>query len=101
MHAKLADFLKFKAQSKQLSRQFAAIATSKKGAPPIDTGSDSDNSPTAEAAKKKRASVLSPQGNNKVTFDYNGKLIQVKDPKLENAQKLINPEVYIKGQGYS
>ena len=55
--------------------------------------SDSDNSPTAEAAKKKKASVLSPQGKEKVTFDYNGKLIQVKDPKLENAQKLINPEI--------
>lgn len=55
--------------------------------------SDSDNSPTADAAKKKKASILSPQGKDKVTFDYNGKLIQVKDPKLENAQKLINPEI--------
>ena len=53
-HKKLAKFLKFKAQSKQLSRQFANMATAKNGkVPPVDTGSDSDGT-VNDSAKKKR-----------------------------------------------
>lgn len=95
MHAKLANFLKFKAKSKELSRQFAAIASSQKGAPQLDIESDSDEDP---AAKKKRQNMLSPNNGSKVTFDYKGKIIQVKDPKLEHMSQKINPDIIIRNQ---
>ena len=71
------------------------MANSKTGkSVPIDSGSDSEGGPSNQQKKRQ---FMSPTSGNKVTFDYKGKLMQVKDPNLAAVTKTINPDVYIKG----
>ena len=57
--------------------------------PPMDTASESDDEDGSK--RKKRITVLEKQ---KMTYDFNGKLMPVKEPNLK-VFKVINPEIYI------
>ena len=99
-HAVLAEFLKFKAQSKMLSRQFAQMTSGRhSAAPAIDTGSDTDDEQSMpsnknQSAKRKKRHFQQPE-TGKVTFDFNGKIMNVKAPP--NKERLINPDIRIPG----
>lgn len=87
-----------------LSRQFAQLTGGHKKAPPIDSASDSegeDNKTKAGSAlsikKKKKKGNFQPPAAGKITFDFNGKVLTVKDPNFVNI-KTVNPQVRIIGQ---
>lgn len=85
-HAKLSDFLTFKAESKALSKRFSDLASGGRMA----TG-DSHN--TDGGGKWRRGSTMDEKVN-KVTYSFDGKAMPYRELQLEE-RKLNAPKIMI------
>lgn len=100
----LQNFMMFKAKSKMLSKRFTQMANNniKKGGSALSDEKArqevaqtqySDDEDTFDLKRLQKEKQFAHLKELKVTFDYNGKIVPVKDPALN--QKIVNPEVSI------
>ena len=88
-HAKLSDFLLFKAQSKRLSRQYAKLASGGK----MDGNIDSEDEHTNKNVRRRNSMMMSDK-MAKVTYSDKGKIIPIKELHLAET-KMLAPLIFI------
>ena len=85
-HAKLSDFLTFKAESKALSKKFSDLASGGR----MTTG---DSDITGGGGRRHRGSMMDEKVN-KVTYSFDGKVMPYRELHLEE-RKLNAPQIMI------
>ena len=88
-HAKLSDFLTFKAESKVLSKKFSDLASSGR----MRTGDSHISDGTAGGGRRHRGSTMDEKAL-KVTYSYDGKVMPYRELQLEE-RKLNAPQIMI------
>ena len=88
-HAKLSDFLTFKAQSRKLSQQYSKLH----GGNQMMMNQTGFSSEDGEKLKNHRGSLMSEK-TLKITYSFDGKVMPVKEVNLDE-RKIVAPKILI------